>query len=79
MADEVDPQELVVVFTGTTPGEAELIHNLLEAEGIRSEVGGENQAGLSGVLYEVQVLVKAEDADRAEKLIAQHPHRRPGG
>jgi len=69
----MDPNELEVVYTTTEPTRAELIRGMLQSEGIASEVEGENQAGLSGVLG-VRILTRAWDADRARKLIKSHEH-----
>jgi hypothetical protein len=74
----MDAEELVTVYTVTNPAEAELIRNLLVAEGIPAEISGENQAALTGVL-EIAILTKAIDADRAREVIMAHPHRAPGG
>jgi hypothetical protein len=70
----VDPDELVTIYTAREPTLAELIRNELEAEGIRCEVSGENQGGLAGVLN-VDVLVRACDADRARLFIKEHEER----
>ena len=69
-----DPNELVTIYTATEPTLAELIRAELKGEGIACEVGGENQGGLAGVL-KIDVLVRAVDADRARKFIAEHEHR----
>ncbi len=66
----LDPNELVTVFTVNDPIEAEILKNFLNAEGIACQIAGEGQAGLTGVM-EIELLAKAVDADRAEKLIRQ--------
>jgi hypothetical protein len=71
---EIDPDELVTVYTVNEPTQAELIRAELNAEGIAAQVSGENQAGLSGVLR-IDILTRARDADRARKFLAQHEHR----
>lgn len=71
---EIDPDEIVTVYTVTEPTQAELIRSELETEGIAAEVSGENQAGLAGVLR-IDILVRARDADRARKFLEQHEHR----
>jgi len=63
-----DPHELVTVYTVNEPTLAELLRAELELEGIRCEVSGQNQAGLTGVLN-IQVLVQAADADRARSVL----------
>ena len=79
---EIDPDEIVTVYTVNEPTQAELIRAELHSEGIAAEVSGENQAGLSGVLR-IDILTRARDADRARKFLEQHEHRfrgdvRPG-
>lgn len=71
----MDPNELVTIYATTKPTEAEMIKNMLEAEGIRCEVANESQAGLSGIL-EIPILVTAPDQARAQELIASHGGRR---
>ena len=65
----MDANELVTVYTLSDPYRAEIIKDVLQSEGIRCELGGERQAGFTGLL-EIDVLVRAIDADRAEKIIA---------
>lgn len=64
----MEAREPVSVYTVTTEAEAEMIRNLLHAEGIACELGGMSQAGLAGVL-QIDVLVRAEDVDKASKII----------
>jgi hypothetical protein len=71
---EIDPDEIVTVYTVTEPTQAELIRAELNAEGIAAEVSGQNQAGLSGVLR-IDILTRARDSDRARKFLAEHEHR----
>lgn len=71
---EFDKNELVTVYTVSTPVEAEILKNFLNAEGIACEVGGEGQAGFTGIT-EIEILVKAIDADRAAALIRSHENR----
>jgi hypothetical protein len=69
-----DPHELVTVYTVQEPTLAELLRQELAAEGIRCEISGENQAGLSGLLR-IDLLVQAMDADRARQLLAEFEKR----
>lgn len=69
-----DPHELVTVYTVQEPTLAELLRQELAAEGIRCEVSGENQAGLSGLLR-IDLLVQAMDADRARRLLSEFEQR----
>jgi len=68
---EQDPNELVTIYTVMEPTRAELIKAELTDNGIRCEIGGESQAGLAGAL-EIDILVRAIDADRAHKIITEH-------
>jgi hypothetical protein len=74
---EIDPEEIVTVYTVNEPTQAELIRAELHAEGIAAEVSGDNQAGLTGILR-IDILTRARDADRARKFLAQHEHRLQG-
>jgi len=65
-----DPHELVRVYSVHEPTLAELLRQELVAQGIRCEISGENQAGLTGVLN-VDLLVQATDVDRARELLAE--------
>jgi hypothetical protein len=63
-----DPVE---VHTTASAAEAEIVKNLLKAEGIRCEVDNSMQAGLAGVLP-ISIKVRPEDAGRAKELIETH-------
>lgn len=65
-----DPHELVRVYSVQEPTLAELLRQELNAQGIRCEVSGENQAGLTGVLN-IDLLVQATDTERARELLAE--------
>jgi hypothetical protein len=69
-----DPHELVTVYTVQEPTLAELLRQELAAEGIRCEISGENQAGLTGLLR-IDLLVQAMDADRARRLLSEFEQR----
>jgi hypothetical protein len=69
--DTMEPHDLVTVYSVNNPTHAEIIRNFLQREGIACELGGEKQMGLTGIM-QIDILVRAEDADRAGKLIAQH-------
>ena len=69
------PNDLVSVYSTNNPSEAEIIRAALQGEGIKCEIGGENQAGLAGIIsMEIQVQVRAEDSDRARKYLELHLH-----
>jgi hypothetical protein len=71
----MDPTEPVDVYATRSPSEAEIIKNMLEAEGIEADVTGEMQGGFPGATPEVTVMVHAEHADRARDLIVAHQER----
>jgi hypothetical protein len=72
----MEPSELVTVFTSNHLADAEILKNALEAEGIRCELDGQNQASLTGLL-EIRGLVRAEDKERAEEILADHVDAEP--
>lgn len=69
----MDENEPVAVYTTTNANEAEVLKTLLEGEGIKTELDGENQGSFSGVLN-VTILVRAHDEEKARKLLADHEH-----
>ncbi len=69
-------EELVTIYTVQDAMKAEIIRNYLESEGIPCRLGNESQAGFTGI-FQVDLLVRAEDSDRAQKLIRQHLHENP--
>ena len=63
--------DLVEVYVLADANKAEVIKNALEAEGITCFLDGLNTAGQMGLApFNVRVMVRAEDADRARQLIA---------
>ena len=68
----MDPTEPVEVYSSFRPAEAEIIKNMLEAEGIEADVTGDTQGSFTGATPEVTIMVHAADADRARKLILAH-------
>jgi hypothetical protein len=69
----MESTDLVVVASVPDLTTAELIKNMLNAEGIRVFLGGEESSGNLGIAaFETDVLVPAIDSDRARKLIAEH-------
>jgi hypothetical protein len=74
----MDANEPVVLCTTNNPNEAELLKTLLEGDGIKCELDGENQGSLAGIL-DIRVLVRAWDAERARKALASHlpDHKEP--
>ena len=68
-----DTREPVPVYTVKNANQAEIIKNFLNAEGIACSIGGEGQIGLAGIV-DMAILVPAQDAERARKLIMEHEH-----
>jgi hypothetical protein len=66
----MESEDLVSVYTVNSSAEAEIVRNSLKSAGIDCEIGGEMQAGLSGVL-EIDILTHASDVDRARKHLRQ--------
>ena len=67
----MDPNELVTAYTVTDAGQADVIKVALENEGIPCELGGDGQAGFTG-LWAIDLMVRAADVDRAKKIIGTH-------
>ena len=68
----MDTSEPVEVYSTFNPAEAEIIKNMLEAEGIEADVTGDSQGSFTGATPEVTVMVHANDVERARKLILDH-------
>jgi len=68
----MDTNEPVEVYSSFSPAEAEIVKNMLEAEGIEAEVSGDTQGSFTGATPEVTIMVHAADAARARKLILDH-------
>lgn len=67
------PDDLTTVYSTDDANAAEVLCNALHAEGIKCEIDGESQAGLTGVgVLEIKLLVRAEDYDRARSFIDSH-------
>ena len=65
--------DIVTVFTTGNANQAEILRAALAGEGIKCQVGGEGQAGLAGLsMMKIELLVRAEDADRARAFIEKH-------
>src|SRR3954454_15495234 len=64
-AAPMDSTEPVEVYSTFSPAEADIIANMLEAEGIAARASGEAQGSFTGATPEVTVMVHAKDADRA--------------
>ena len=70
------PDDLKPVYSPNNAAEAEILRNALHGEGIKCEISGENQAGLAGIdSLEIQLLVRAEDFDRAHSFLEQHQRK----
>lgn len=69
----MDANELLTVYTTGDANDAEILRGALHAEGIKCEIEGEGQAGLTGLsIMEINVLVRAEDFDRAKAYVEKH-------
>ena len=66
-----DPHDLVCVYNATNAAKAEMVRNLLEAEGIRATTGDTHNPfpGLS--IAPAEVFVEQSNADAARIIIAE--------
>jgi hypothetical protein len=69
---------MVSVFSHWDATLARIVRNALRAEGMTAEVVGERQGGFAG-LFELQVVVPAQEARRARQLIESQRHRESQG
>jgi len=69
----VNANEPVVIHTTNNLGEAEILKGVLEGEGIKCELEGENQGSFAGILA-VKILVRAWDEELARQVLALHMH-----
>jgi hypothetical protein len=63
-----DASEVVVVYVTNDVYEAEILRNELREAGVVCEVDGESQGGFTE-LVQTKLLVKAQDEDRARRII----------
>ena len=72
----VQPDEVTEVYSTDDANEAEILRAALHSEGIKCEIDGEGQAGLTGLgMMEITLSVRAADYDRARAYIEKH-HRK---
>jgi hypothetical protein len=69
----VGTADLVAIYTVKTREQAEIVKNFLHGEGVACRIDGAGQVGLAGIL-DIALLVHAEDADLARKLVLRHKH-----
>lgn len=67
----MDPNELISVYQSKNANKAELLRSELQGEGIACEIDGQNQGGFAGIM-EINLLVRAKDAERARRFIKEH-------
>ena len=70
----MNENEPVVIHTTNNLAEAEILKSALESEGIKCGLEGENQGGFAGV-FDIKVVVRAWDEERARTVLASHAHR----
>lgn len=71
----MNPDEPTIVYSTNDAYDAEILRAALHAEGIKCEIDGESQGGLTGVgIMEIKLLVRAADHDRARAYLEQHEH-----
>src|SRR5437762_1845849 len=63
--------EPVVVYQSNDPLDAAMIRNTLTAEGIPCHLDGEQQGGFAHLISEVTVMVPADRAEEARRVIEQ--------
>ena len=69
------PDDLLSVYPTNDASEAEILRTALHGEGLKCEISGEKQGGFTGIgSLEIQLLVKAEDFDRARAFLQRHHH-----
>ena len=72
----IDSTELMEVFSTDNATEAEIACAALRSVGIKCEVVGERQAGLTGIgIMEIKLLVRAQDSDRAHAFLKRRQRR----
>ncbi len=69
----MDKNEQITVYSTNDANEAEIIRGAIHAAGMKCEILGEGQAGLTGLdAMEIQIVVRAEDFDQAKAFIEKH-------
>jgi hypothetical protein len=71
------PDDLVEVFVTDNANEAEILRAALNGEGMKCEISGEHQGGLTGIgVMKIRLFVRAADIDRARIFLERHHHGR---
>ena len=67
-------EELVTVYEAPNVAIARIVATDLEDDGIKYRLSDENQGGFPGLpqIGSVEIMVRAEDADRARRIIEKH-------
>ena len=78
--DDLNPkpnEQLVKVFDSEQETEAMMVQGLLESAGIESDLRGIDAAQNTYPIGGVEILVRAEDAEEAEKIIQSYRESPP--
>ena len=69
------PTELVVVSTFRSVADAQIVKGILDEEQIESTIRSDNAGGMYPALDSADLLVRADEAERAKEVLGRR-HRR---
>ena len=71
------PSELIAVSTFRSTADARMAKGILDDVGIESMIRSDNAGGMYPAMSGADLLVRAEDAERAADLLQRRPRRPP--
>ena len=69
------PTDLIAVSTFQSPADAQVAKGILDETGIESMIRADNAGGMYPALSDVELLVRADDLERAQAALDRR-HRR---
>jgi hypothetical protein len=71
----MEPSELVAISTFRSTPDAQIAQGILDELGIESMVRADNAGGMYPAISGAELLVRAEDAQKASDALARRHHR----
>ena len=73
----MNPSELIAVSTFRSTADARMAKGILDEAGIESMIRSDNAGGMYPAMSGADLLVRAEDAERAAAALQRRHHRSP--
>jgi hypothetical protein len=72
----MEPSDLVVLSTFRSPADAQIAKGVLDDAGIESMIRADNAGGMFPAIGGVDVLVRADEVEKANEALNQRHNRR---